>query len=150
MESLGEGNVDSCKSSYVGRVLNRHIPCLKFKTGNVWGKRGLCFRIRDKGSDIELYTVRNRGLKTNSQIDIPKVFHLKVGPERGAIKRPGNIIREVGEIIGALYKGPDSEGLIERIKPLGPQRPEVFPVVLKIIFGSHGRTLRRTEGVQDF
>jgi len=45
------------------------------------------------------------------------------------------MIREVGEIIGALYKGPDSEGLIKRIKPLGSQSPEVFPVVFKINYG---------------
>src|SRR4030065_1320412 len=78
------------------------------------------------------------------------MFHLKFSCKRGAIMSPGNVISEVAEIIGALHKGPNSEGLVERIKPFCPQRAEEFPVIFKIIFGSRSRNLSRTEGIGDF
>jgi len=61
-----------------------------------------------------------------------------------------NMIAEVAERIGTLHKGPNSEGLIERIKPLCPQSSQKLPVIFKIVFGSRSRNLSRTEGIGDF
>lgn len=62
----------------------------------------------------------------------------------------GNVIRKVAEGVAPLKEGANAEYAVDRIKPLGAQRPEKFPILFKMIFAGYGQGAGGVESVKYF
>ena len=77
-------------------------------------------------------------MKTNTGINVPKIFDLEICYIRCAVIASRNAIRIVTEMICSLDKSSNTEYFIDRIKALCPQGAKKLLVLFKIKFAGCG------------